>query len=343
MKVTIKDVAKLSEVSVSTASKALNRKKWVSDETRDKVFKAAKELKYRPNKTAQDLIKGTSNTVGLIITDLSNPFFSSLLNIIQREFDQLNIDVLIKITNNNLEKEKRAIDFMINWGVAGILLVPTNERNPDIKHLEEVKYRQIPLIMLTNKYLNFESDCVMTNLPKAMYDLTRYLLDQGSEKILFLSECEGVHYVDERIKGYRKAYEERGLEWDKKWIIQTESADVLSGKQLTEELNLYDKADAIITINAHSALGVLSVIKNLNIKMPEELSLACFDEFEYNTILYQPLTYANQDLAGICQEAIKLLQARIDDSELEENQTILIDSSIIINDSTATDKCKSKF
>lgn len=333
MKSTIKDVAMLAGVSPATVSLVLNEKKGIKAQTRERVLQAVKTLNYRPNEVARNLINRRSDTVGVIVTDMSNPFFSTLTYKMQKKFEHLEKDILIGISNNKWSNEKKLIESMVRRGVDGLILVPCNDETRDLEYLYDLKQMDIPLVYVTCKHRGVQFDCVMTDFEQAMFDLTDMLIKKGERRIVFFCESRDIVYVQYRINGYKKAYKANNLKYEENWIVETDLANVENAMNMTKEQILLLNPDAIITINALSALGIMTILKKEGIKVPKDISVACFDEFPYNDILYQPLTYANQNLDRICDECIEIMLSRIS-GDKEDYREIYIPGEIIMKGST---------
>ncbi|MCU6726153.1 Glucose-resistance amylase regulator [uncultured Clostridium sp.] len=333
MACTIKDVAKLAGTSIATVSFVINEKKGVKPETREKVLNAIQLLNYQPNISARNLVKQKTNTIAFIVTDIKNPFYSSLAYEMQQAATQNGYGLLLGISNNDIREEQRLVKMMIARGADGILLVACQKSShdpQDMEHLYECKRMGIPLLFVTNKYYEIVENGVTTDYKAAMYELTAYLLKRGCRKIVFFSDGYGPYYSRTRIDGFKEAYEDAGLSYDERWIVNGKTANTVTGKAYTKDSILDMKPDAIICINATSALGVMACLKEEGISVPEEISVACFDELDYNNVLYKPLTYSRQNIKEICEQSLKRFE-EIENGETEK-QDILIPGELCVRE-----------
>lgn len=332
MRCTIKDVAKLAATSTATVSLVLNNRPGVNENTRKRVMEAVKKLNYRPNQTARNLIRQRTNTIGLIVSDILNPYYGELAYNMQKEMNRRNINLTLGISNNKVANEKQIIESMIQRGVDGILLVPARNGEKDLQHLYELRELGIPFVFITNRYKGIEADTVMTDLEQASYELTSYLIKTGEKKIVMVVENQSLFHVEQRIAGYYRALKEYGLHWSEDSIIEVE-ANIENGVSVTQNVLLKKKPDAVIAINAFTAMGIMKVLRENHIAIPEDMAVSCFDDLEYASILYTPLTVVRQPLDQICREAVDLLGKRIHGEE-SEKKLELIPGELIIRNST---------
>ncbi len=332
MRSTIKDVAKFANVSPATVSLVLNNKPGVNAETRRQVQDAVEKLGYRPNQIARSLITQKSSTIGLIVTNIDNPFYGDLVYNVQKEVDKTNYNLLLGISNDSVIKEKSAIESMISRDVEGIIVVPTRDGEHDLSHLYNLKSLNIPFVFITSAYNGIQADCVMTDFEHATSDLTGHLLDKGERKIYFITEKRTLMLSDRRIKGYENAFKQRGLDFNPSWIIET-NPNVQSGIDETKKILEKDKPDAIIALNATTSLGVMKCLKDYNISVPDEVAVAGFDDLIYSSILYTPLTSVNQPMMQMCRYAVELLLQRVE-GDKKPFWTELLGAEMIVRDST---------
>lgn len=328
---TIKDVAKLAGTSTATVSLVVNNKPGVKPSTKEKVLDAIEKLNYKPNLIARNLVSQKTDTIAFIVTDISNPFYSRLAYEMQQIALKRGYSLLLGISNNEPKEEERLIKFMISRGVAGILLVPCTRRKgtqKDLGYIYECRLNKIPLVFVTDKYIDVSENCVVTDYKTSMCELTNYFINAGLHKIVFFCDGTEPYYSLKRIEGYIQSYKEHNLPYDPQWIVDGNNADARTGRKYTKELILPMKPDGIICVNAISALGVMSTLQEKGIKVPEEMSVACFDELDYNDILYSPLTYVSQNIKEICNCALERMEEIISgDTDINE---ILIPGKLCI-------------
>lgn len=306
------DVARKARVSEATASLALNRKPGVSPATRERVIKAARVLGYSPNTLARGLATRRTHSIGLVVTDIENPFFGSLTRYIDQFTLEAGYNLILSVSNDDLELEARIVQDFIGKRVDGVILVPTIFPRRDLSYFETLRKHRIPFIFSTSYYAGVPCDCVMTDLEEGSYALTRYLLDLGHRDILLLvSKSREVIPSKLRIQGFRRAFEKSGLALNRKRIVQCERTDFECGYATTLRILKNGKPDAVMAINDIMALGAKRAIKELGLAIPEEISVAGYDDVIFSSIPEIPLTTVRQDTRQISRKTVELLFRQI--------------------------------
>lgn len=331
MRSTIKDVAKLANVSNATVSLVMNNKGGVNKETRMLVLDAAKKLNYTPSQIARSLSTKKSATIGLVVTNIENPFFGSIVHELNIIASKNNYNLLVEMSNDRVADEKRAIEHLIRNGVEGIILVPTRDGEGNLDHLYNLKNLGIPLVFITSKYLGIKADLVMTDFIKSSYEVTKYLISNGCRKIYFLTDYAELILSQHRIQGYKKAFSDADLEYNNNWIIET-SPDFASGNKITYEILKHEVPDAIIAVNDILAIGVMKCLKDRNIRIPDQVQVVGFDNIIYSTILFTTLSSVNQPIHEMCENAFKIIMERIQGNE-ESLQEMYLPADFIIRES----------
>jgi len=332
MGITIKDVARLANVSIGTVSMAINGKEGVNEETKRKVLEAVKKLNYRPNHYARSLITNKSSTIGLIVTDVTNPYFGMVIDYIQNETEKIGYNLLLGITNDKLSNEKKSVENLIDRNVEGLIIIPAHTREVDLGHLYNLKRLNIPFVFITTYYEGIQADCVMTDLTRGSYELTNYLLNSGYKKIYYISGYKESPLSMLRINGYKKAYKKAGLGYSSDWIVES-YADFVNGYDATRKIIEHDIPDAVITVNDITAMGVLKCLKDNDIKVPDEVSVAGYDDLLFASIIETPLTTVRQPIEEICKASVGILTDRINRQDYPEKK-LLLKPELIIRNST---------
>jgi Transcriptional regulators len=331
MKYTIKDVARLADVSVATASMALNNKDGVNENTRQKVLSVAKKLNYLPNRNAQNLITQSSNSIGLVVTDITNPFFGMLVNEISNIVIEAGYNLQLGVSNDIIEREAQSVNNFIQNRVAGVIVVPSIQDKYDLKHLFDLQSNGIPFAFATTYYPGINADCVMCDLKKGSYLITKKLIDSGHKKIYLLAGNRQAVFSLQRINGYRQAFEESGIDFSEDWIIET-LPYFESGYEATNKI-LKERPEAITTINDVLAMGVLKCLKDNHIRVPQDISVAGYDDLIYTSILETPLTTIRQPIEEIAKKVVHVLFEKIE-GKSSDYCTYYIDPILKIRETT---------
>lgn len=313
MNVKLVDVAEKASVSTATASLVFNDRPGVNKETRERVLRVAAELGYLPNNVARNLAMKSSSTLGLVITDIENPFFGSLTRYIDEYSHKQGYSLIISVSNDEPAEENRIIEGFIGDKVAGVLVVPTQVTRSEFNIYETLKKRHIPCVFSTTYYPRAEGDCVMTDLETGSYRLTKYLLELGHRAIYYLVSMDPEAPIRSlRLAGYRRAYEELGLELNPSWVIQCHKPDYQTGYRESLRLLGSKKPDAIIAINDVMALGARRAIRERGLAIPRDISIAGYDDHIYSVISDIPLTTVHQNIEEIARLSVELLILRIE-------------------------------
>ncbi len=334
MPIKLKDIAKKANVSEGTASLALNGSKLVNALTREKIIRISKELKYLPNAMAKGLAKSKSNTLGLIIPDIEDAYYSRLVRFIDENIKNAGYNLVLAISNDNPETEKKIIKNFICERVDGIIIAPVNHNNLDIRYLADLEKHHIPHIFVTAFYPNLDASYVMSNLEEGSYKIVKYLIELGHRDIYFLVGPRlDVVSSEFRINGYMRAFKEYGLEVDIRFIVDCTRYDYDFAYEATERIIRSNKPDAIITINDTMALAVINALKANGLSVPQDISVAGYDDMFFSTISSVPITTVKQDILKISRNAVDILLRKIESASME-NEKILIKTELIIRDST---------
>jgi LacI family transcriptional regulator len=306
------DVAKKARVSAATASLALNRKPGVKAQTRERVLRAARALGYSPNTVARGLATRRTHSLGLVVTDIENPFFGGFTRYIDQFTLEAGCNLILSVSNDELELEARIVQDFIGKRVDGVILVPTILPRRDLSYFDTLRRHRIPCVFSTSYYPGVPCDCVMTDLEEGSRVLTRYLLDLGHRDVrLLVSNDREVVPSKLRIRGWRRAFEERGLTPDRGRVVECERTDFESGYATTLRVLKRGKPDAVMAINDIMALGAERAIEERGYAIPEEVSVAGYDDVIFSSIPEIPLTTVRQNTRQIGRQTVELLLRQI--------------------------------
>jgi len=332
--VTLKDVARQAGVSPATASLVLNGKPGIKASTRIKVQEAAKTLGYTPNGMAQRLVTSKSHTIGLIVTDIENPFFASLTRYIDQSIRSYEYGLILSISNDDIETEDRILQDFMRKRVEGVVVVPSFAKRSDFRIYETLEKRGIPFIFATSYYLDFGRRCVMTNLAKGSYLLVKYLLDLGHRSIVFLLSSDlSVALSSFRLQGYRQAFQEKGVPVDESLIVPCVRPDYHCAYQTANSVLKSRKVDAMITINDYMALGAKRAAEELGYRIPEDVSIAGYDDVTFASLSEIPLTTVRQPIGTIGMDSVDQLFASMEGKHAGP-EILFVEPELIVRQST---------
>lgn len=269
---TIKDVARLAEVSISTVSRVLNGSKPVSEDIKERVIKAAKELEYRPNPAARNLVLKKSNLIGVLVTDISSAFVGSLLNAIEDIAKTYHFDVILCNSYGDDEQDRHYFEVMRAKQVEGIIMLTPVFRE---FHKNIIQEMEIPTVILNRDASHLGIMSVTIDYKQAFYELTDYLIKNGHRKIAFVKQKDGLATLgSEQLAGYIKAHEENNLRYYKSYVVE-------SNHKLSDAYNAVTKLlskkssnpTAIIASSDDMAVGVLNALYDMGIRVPDDMSV----------------------------------------------------------------------
>jgi len=306
------DVARRAGVSVATASLVMNSRPGVNKQTRGRVLKAAKDLGYSPNNRARGLALRKTNTLGLVVTDIENPFFGSIIRYIDEYTREAGYNLILSVSNDDIDLEDQIIGTFIGERVDGVIVIPSLFHRTDMSCFHKLEKHSIPYVFLTSFYPDVKCDCIMSDLRTGSYDLTMYLLGLG-QRMMYMLVSHDRNAVPSklRIEGCRKAFEEYGLHFNDECIVECRKTDFQNGYLRTMEIVKEKKPDAVIAINDILALGAKKALKELGFRIPDDIAVAGYDDVIYSSISEIPLTTVRQPIEDICSKTVEVLLKRI--------------------------------
>lgn len=329
---TIKDVAKLANVSISTVSRVLNNSGYTSEETKKKVFQAIEKLKFQKNMVAAAMIKKQTSTFGLIIPDIKNIFYADLTRAVEDTANKNGFNVILCNTDNDLNKEREYINFLLQKGIDGIIFSTPEIQDENIK--EVVRNRpDLPIIIIGSDVSGVKVDKVLVDNFEGSYTATKHLLELGHKRIGFIAGQLDSYATIERRKGFEQALNDYEIILDRNYIM-LEAFKIQSGyKKGKEMLCKKDRPTAIFAGNDAIAVGIYKAARELKIRIPEELSVIGFDDSQFAEIVYPGLTTIRTPITEMGKKAVELA---IEVAKKTRNfkETITFQSSIIQREST---------
>ncbi|MDU6923401.1 HTH-type transcriptional regulator GalS [Franconibacter helveticus] len=301
--ITIRDVARLAGVSVATVSRVLNNSALVSPETRENVMQAVSQLGYRPNANAQALATQVSDTIGVVVMDVSDPFFGALVKAVDTVAQQHNKYVLIGNSYHEAEKERHAIEVLIRQRCSALIVHAKALCDEELASFLE----QIPGMVLINRIVpGYAHRCVgLDNISGAMM-ATRMLQSNGHQRIGYLASAHRIEDDDQRKEGWLRALAEQGVTAPESWIGMG-SPDMQGGEAAMVELlgrNL--QLTAVFAYNDSMAAGALTALKDNGIAVPQHLSLIGFDDIPIARYTDPQLTTVRYPIVSMARLATEL-------------------------------------
>lgn len=312
---TIKDVAKLAGVSVATVSRVINNSPKASENSRLAVFSAMEELQYHPNANARALAQQSTETIGLVVGDVSDPFFGAMVKAVDEIAWQTGNFLLIGNGYHNEEKERQAIEQLMRHRCAA--LVVHAKKIPD-EELEKLM-QQMPGMVLINRSLPaFQQRCIALDDRYGAWLATRHLIQQGHDHIAFICSTHTISDAEERLQGYYDALREFSLPCNDRLVAFGEPDEVGGEQAMTELLGRGRNFTAVACYNDSMAAGALAVLSDNGIRVPEEMSLIGFDDVLVSRYVRPRLTTIRYPIVTMAQQAAELALALANNQPLPE-------------------------
>jgi len=332
MKTTIYDVAKAAGVSIATVSKVINGKGRISEQTRKKVLQVIERLNYQPNVIASALTGKSTYTIGLLIPDLANPFFSELARNIEDRGHELGYNLFICSTDYDPQKERNYVELMKRKNVDGIILASGFEQENNLKALLE---EQFPVSVVARDFPGLPVNTVCIDDFHGGYEAASHLIGLGHKKIAIIAR--NVRSNRERMRGYAQAMKDHRIHYDYPFEYVKES-NVASGKYVADKyLRSSDPPTAIFACNDLLAIGAIQAAKEHGLKVPEDLSIVGFDDTVFASITEPPLTTVAQPIKKMGQEAMNVMINEIQGKATDKLKIVLI-PRLVVRNSTAERK-----
>ena len=333
-KISLKDIANQVGVSTALVSYVLNNQKEgrISKEVAQRIRDTAKRLNYRTNQVAKSLKTNKTLTIGLIVADISNPFFSSLARIIEDEADKNNYTVIFGSSDENPDKSGKLIETLVNRQVDGLIIAPPQNSESQVNYLIE---QDIPFVLIDRYFPAIETNYVAIDNYKAAYTATQHFIDIGRKRIGMITYESAIFNLNERARGYLSAIKENKIPFRTTWLkeLRPNNTKLCIEKAINELLNGAQPVDALLFSSNIIAGWGLKYLNSIGIKVPDQLAVISFDESEALDLFYAPLTYIKQPLQEMGRAAIKILLETIGKSS--KPVQLNMEAGLVIRESTA--------
>lgn len=336
---TIHDVATLSGVSIGTVSAVLNRKGTVSEPTRRRVLRAISELHYRPSAAARRRLQPTAEkSIGLIVKEINNPYFSDIISGAQEAARELGYNVLVAHTERSYEFERQLTELLVAKDVDGLIINPLLNDDTDLSHLFEIRRSNIPLVLIES-LRGIQASMVDVDNVAAEKAAVEYLVGLGHQRIAHFAGPEYSTHSDERIEGVRRAYAAERL-------VMAEDDLVHAGSSLEDGYRaalafFRDRAErptAVTCYNDLVAIGVLRALRELGLDVPGDVSVVGFDDIDVASYLAVPLTTVRAPRREIGRRATQMLIQNVEAAEMAAPEKVMLETELAVRASSGPPK-----
>ncbi|OZM77354.1 LacI family DNA-binding transcriptional regulator [Pseudonocardia sp. MH-G8] len=306
---TIRDVAAHAGVSVSVVSRVLNGTGAVAPAKRAQVLEAIDALAYRPRAAARELSHGHSDTIGLLLADLTNPFFARLADRVVAEARSRDLQILVMTTQEDPHLEGQALDTLLDRSVGGMIGTPTGH---NVERWEKLSALDIPVVFVDRTVGELaQVDVVSIENVGSAATATRHLLDRGHTRVGIVSGPLDTSTGVERVQGYEQALRERGLARDDALVRPAPFRGDLGAEVVAQMLALEDPPTGLVVANTAQVRVVLRMLAQARVAIPDDLSVVVFDDNPWTELIRPPLTVVRQPIDMLALHSVELVHARM--------------------------------
>ncbi|MDR0982678.1 MAG: LacI family transcriptional regulator [Culturomica sp.] len=332
--ITIKDIAARLNISVSTVSRALKNSQEISPQTRQAVQELAKELGYMPNPIAVALKTQKSHMIGVIVPEIVNTFFATVVKSIEKIADKYGYNVLVASSSESFEKEKKNIDIFLANRMDGIILSISRDTTR-YEHIRKIQNQGVGLVLFDRTTKELDVSKVIADDADAAFKIVQHLIYGGARRIALITGPEQLSIGKNRMKGYLKALTLNKLEVNSDYIVRANDFSEKSAKKATLQLlELDEKPDAIFGINDDMAIGAIEAIKEKGLRIPEDIAIFGFSNSRRSRYMNPSISTVNQFPSKIGETAAELLFEQIFDPNHSKIVEKIVNSELIVRESS---------
>ncbi len=327
----IRDVAKRAGVAPITVSRCINNSGYCSPETRTRVEAAIAELGYVPNRLASGLRSKRSNTLALVLSDITNPFFTTIARGVEDAASQAGYTVIFCNTDESVSKEQMYVQMLLEKRVDGILFVPAQSTLDSVALIQK---HALPLVVLDRRVPDTQIDVVRADSEGGAYELTRLLISLGHRDIAIINGPRGVSTSEDRLNGYKRALSEAGIAANPEReyygpFIQN------SGYELARKaVAATPRPTALFATNNFIGIGVLKALQELGLSVPEDIAVVSFDDLPSSMVIFPFLTVAAQPAYEMGKKAVEILMNKLGSEPPEQCQEVVFPVEIVVRQSS---------
>ncbi len=339
--ITLKDIAREAGVSVGTASNAINRQDIVSSDLRMRVEKVIEKLGYHPSALARSIKKNRTLAIGLIIPKIKNAFYVQIIDAVEKLVKSHGYTLILGNSDDDLDTELRYLRTFAAMRIDGLILATVGRKDPQRIERELNTYEAlgIPVVLIVRGIDQAMHDTIVLDNENGVYRATTYALDLGHRHIAIISSAAHTSASKERIDGYLRAMRERHYPCDQK-MIRVDMASPENGYFTAKELLDAENRPTLLLVATSSLLiDCLRAIHDLGLRIPDDLSLICFDDPDWSPYLNPSLTAIRPDTEDLCSVAVRFLLERIENADAFSTRTYVVKSELIVRASVKSLIC----
>ncbi len=320
--VTMRQIAERAQVSIGTVSHVINETAAVRPKLRERVLEAIRSLGYQPSALARGLRQNRTNMLGMVIPDITNPFFPGVVRGVEDVAYKRSFRVILCNADNDPAKEASYVRELRSYRIAGLLIIPA--AGADIAgHLRAYASASVPVVCIDRVPDGWKGDSVLVANAEGAYQATRHLIQTGHQRLAAISGPRKLTNASERLKGFTRALSEAGLEIEPEFVQEGEFDTASGYRAALRLLRMLPRPTAIFACNDLIAFGVLQAARELNLRCPEDLSIVGFDSLEFTKFTDPSLTSVYQPGYQLGATAARLLLQRVDGMRSAPKKVIL--------------------
>jgi LacI family transcriptional regulator len=331
MATTLHEVARRAGVSAMTVSRVVNGRVRVDSETRQRVEEAIQALNYVPNRIARGLISQKTQTIGIIVPDIVNPFFAPVVRGAESAARKAGYRVLLCNSEGDLRLEREYIEDLVAHRVEGLLLAPASDRSRS--SILSLLRGGFPLVLIDRALPDADCDLIVSDNAQGARRLIEHLIAIGHREIAHVSDAEDTSTGRERLRGYREALEAAGIPFQPELVIRT-TVDRIGGYRAAQEILARDPLPtAIFAVNNMTAVGTMEALRERGLSVPKDMGLVCFDDVEHLAVLSPILTVIDQPAETFGSLGVQLLLERMTGKASSRPRRIILQTDLIVRQS----------
>jgi LacI family transcriptional regulator len=331
LRITMQDVAKRAGVSAMTVSRVVNGREGVDSETQRRVEETIRALDFVPNRIARGLVSQKTQTIGLIVPDVVNPFFAPVVRGAESAARKAGYRVLLCNSEGDLRLEREYIDDLVAHRVEGLLLAPASDRSRS--SILSLLRGGFPLVLIDRALPDADCDLIVSDSANGARRLVEHLIAVGHREIAHVTDAEDTSTGRERLRGYREALEAAGIPFQSELVIQT-TVDRIGGYRAAQEiLARVPLPTAVFTVNNMTAVGTMEALRERGLSVPKDMGLVCFDDVEHLAVLSPFLTVIDQPAETFGSLGAQLLLERMSGKASSRPRRIVLQTDLIVRES----------
>lgn len=326
------DVAQAAGASVATVSAFLNGSARVSPATAARIEDAIRAVGYQRNALARSLKLGRTHTVGLSVPHITNPFFTEVVSVISQAFDRAGYAVMLFCTDEHLSNQDEQIRLLLDRMVDGLIVARVGE---DARFREIVSAAKAPVVLIDRLCEGVEADAVVLDNRSAVAEAVGYIASLGHRRIAYVAGGTAISTMQERAAGYRAGLEAAGLAFDPALVRLGDFHERDGYTAAVQLMTAASPPSAIFSANNPMVVGVMKALRDLGLRCPDDVSVACFDDFPFADVFQPQMTTIRQPVEAIGEQATALLLERIDGANPPEPRRLTLRGQLMIRGSCA--------